>query len=89
MSFLIFCALLAFCFQFLALSVTPKRWVHLLTLGLLEALPLGSILYYAIARPHGFFFDWLDNVIFGAYMAGAILLGCGCAWAADLLRKLR
>ena len=89
MPFLIFCGLLAFCFQFFALRVSPRRWVHLLTFALLELPPLLMILYYAIVRPHSFLFGWVANAVFGLYIAGAVLLGCACAWLTELLCKFR
>ena len=55
MPFLFLCAILAFCFQFFALRVSPRRWVHLLTFALLEFPPLLAVLYYAIARPQDSF----------------------------------
>lgn len=86
MPFLFLCAILAFCFQFFALHVSPRQWVHLLTFALLEFPPLLAVLYYAIARPQNFLFDWVANALFGLYIVGAVLLGCICAW---LLGKLR
>lgn len=86
---LILCAVLAFLFQFFALCVTQKRWIHISVSALLDLPVLAAILYYVAVRPSGFLFDWADNAVFGLYIAGAILIGCGCAWAADLLRKLR
>ena len=80
MPFLLLCALLAFCFQFFALRVSPRRWVHLLTFALLELPPLLMILYYAIARPRDFLFDWVANAVFGLYIAAAILAGCALAF---------
>ena len=89
MPFLFLCAIVAFCFQFFALRVSPRRWVHLLTFALLELPALLAVFYYAIVQPHGFLFDWVDNAVFGLYIAGAVLLGCVCAWLAELLRKPR
>ena len=86
MPFVFLCAILAFCFQFFALRVSPRQWVHLLTFALLEFPPLLAVLYYAIARPQNFLFDWVANALFGLYIVGAVLLGCICAW---LLGKLR
>lgn len=89
MPFLVLCLALAFVFQLFALRVSPKRRVHVLTFALLELPSLLIILYYTTAQPHGFLFDWVDNAVFGLYTAGAVLLGCICAWLTQLLRTLR
>ena len=89
MPFLLLCGLPAFLFQFFALRVSPRRRVHILTFTLLELPPLLMILYCAIVRPHSFLFDWVANALFGLYIAGAVLLGCACAWLTELLRKFR
>jgi len=87
MAFLIFCFVLAFTFQMVALSTWKKSGLRFLPL-LLELCPLTVALYYGIKRPSGFLFDsWEWNVIFSLYMAAAIALGCGAAWLISALRK--
>ena len=80
MSFLILCAVLAFVFQLFALRVSEKRFFRVLPFAVMEAFPLGAILYYAIVRPHDFLFSWMVNAVFALYIAAAILLGCAIAW---------
>ena len=89
MPFLILCAVLAFIVQFFVLRVSLRRHVRLLAFALLELPALLAVFYYAIVQPRGFLFDWVDNAVFGLYIAGAVLLGCVCAWLAELLRKPR
>ena len=79
MPFLILCAVLAFIVQFFVLRVSLRRHVRLLAFALLELPALLAVFYYAIVQPH----------VFGLYIAGAVLLGCVCAWLAELLRKPR
>ena len=87
MPFLVLCFALAFIFQFSALSVTTKRVLRVLPFALMELFPLSIVLYYAIVRPNAFLSSWEGNVFFDLWIAGAILLGCGCAALVYLWRK--
>ena len=73
MGFVLFCAVLAGLIQLLALSNREKlpTGVSVLLFCLMELIPLGAALYFAVARPERGFFGWRFGAALCLWIAGA------------------
>ena len=56
---------------------------------LMELIPLGAALYFAVARPERGFFGWRFGAALCLWIAGGVLAGCSAAWVMDRWRRKR
>ena len=91
MGFILCCAVLAGLIQLLALSHREKlpNGVHVLSFCLMELIPLGAALFFAVVRPERGFFGWRFGAALCLWIAGGVLAGCTIAWVMDRWRRKR
>ena len=91
MGFILCCAVLAGLIQLLALSHREKlpNGVHVLSFCLMELIPLGAALFFAVVRPERGFFGWRFGAALCLWIAGGVLAGCSAAWVMDRWRRKR
>ena len=91
MGFVLCCAVLAGLIQLLALSHREKlpNGVHVLSFCLMELIPLGAALFFAVVRPERGFFGWRFGAALCLWIAGGVLAGCSAAWVMDRWRRKR
>ena len=91
MGFVLFCAALAGLIQLLALSHREKlpTGVPVLSFCLMELIPLGAALYFAVVRPERGFFGWRLGAALCLWIAGGVLAGCTIAWVMDRWSRWR
>ena len=91
MGFILCCAVLAGLIQLLALSHREKlpNGVPVLSFCLMELIPLGAALFFAVVRPERGFFGWRFGAALCLWIAGGVLAGCAAAWGMDRWRRGR
>ena len=91
MGFVLCCAVLAGLIQLLALSHREKlpTGVPVLSFCLMELIPLGAALFFAVVRPERGFFGWRFGAALCLWIAGGVLAGCTIAWVMDRWSRWR
>ena len=91
MAFSFFFGFIAFVVQLYVLYAYADRFRKLpcLSLLLMEVLPLGGAVYYAVRRPEVAYLGWQFGGAVCLWIAGGILLGCLLAWGAYAIGRRR
>lgn len=91
MAFSFFFGFIAFWVQLYVLCAYADRFRKLpcLSLLLMEVLPLGGAVYYAVRRPEVPYLGWRFGEAVCLWIAGGILLGCLLAWGAYAISRRR
>ncbi len=91
MAFSFFFGFIAFVVQLYVLCAYADRFRKLpcLSLLLMEVLPLGGAVYYAVRRPKVPYLGWQFGGTMCLWIAGGILLGCLLAWGAYAIGRRR
>ena len=89
MGFVLCCAVLAWLVHLLTLFNREKlpHGASVLLFCLMELIPLGMALYFAVVRPERGFFGWRFGAALCLWIAGGVLAGCAAAWGMDRWRR--